>query len=151
MLNSFLTALVLSSCVSAQDAPILKNGGFETAAEASAGADGLLNGWKLVQPPRVPAAWTPNPAYAGQLAVCQSEPGKPGAHAGRQFVRITANSKTAHLYQMCHGLEAGKWYRVSAWVRGGAVSLSFYEYMQSAKIGGRNVAQSTAAGKEDSK
>ena len=44
---------------------------------------------------------------------------------------------------MCEGLDPAKWYRVSAWVRGGAVSLSFYEYFASGKIGGQGVLQST--------
>ena len=145
MLNSTLVILLLSSCVCGQNESVVKNGGFETAAEAKVGTDGLLHGWKLTQPPRIPTSWSLNTAYPGELAVCRSESGRPDAHAGQQFARITADNRTAHLYQMCQGLESGKWYRVSAWVRGGAVSLTFYEYFQSGKIGGQSVAQSTSA------
>jgi len=143
-----LFTLFLSSCIYGQNEPILKNAGFETAAEARVGADGLLHGWKLTQPPRIPTAWSLNTAYPGELAVCRSELQGPGAHAGQQFVRITADSRTAHLYQMCQGLESGEWYLVSAWVRGGAVSLMFYEYFQSGKIKAQTVAQSTSAGQD---
>ena len=148
MLSPCLAALVLSSWVSGQNEPILKNSSFETATQVRAGADRQAHGWKLTPPAQIPASWTPNPAYPGELAVCRVEPSKPGAHAGQQFVRITAGNRTAHLYQMGHGLQAGKWYRVSAWVRGGAVSVSFYEYFQSGKIGGQTVAQSTAANRD---
>jgi len=143
-----LFTLLLSFCASEQNKPILKNGGFETAAEARVGADGLLHGWKLAQPPRLPISWSLNTAYPGELAVFRSESGKPGAHTGQQFVCITADNRTAHLYQMCQGLESGKWYRISAWVRGGAVSLMFYEYFQSGKIKAQSVAQSTSAGQD---
>ena len=145
MLSPYLVTLLLSCCVYEQNESILKNGGFETAVEARVGADRLVHGWKLAEPARIPTAWSLNTAYPGELAVCRSEPGTPGAHTGQQFVRITADTGTAHLYQMCQGLKSGKWYRVSAWVRGGAVSLTFYEYFQSGKIGGQGVAQSTGA------
>jgi len=148
MLSPHLIALLLSSCLYGQNESILKNGGFETAAEARVGADGLVHGWKLAQPPQIPTSWSLNTAYPGALAVCRSESEGPGAHAGQQFVRITADSRTAHLYQMCQGLESGRWYRVSAWVRGGAVSLMFYEYFQSGKIKAQSVAQSTSANRD---
>jgi len=146
MSPSFLAAILLSACVSDADQAILQNGGFESVAEVGAGADGLVQGWRLGQPPLVPAVWSLNTAYPGALEVERTAPGKP-AHGGERFVRIAAvKSGPAHLYQMCKGLESGKWYRVSAWVRGGAVSLSFYEYLKSGKIGGQQAAQSTAAG-----
>ena len=144
-----LAAWLLSACASGQDKPIVENGGFESWTEARAGADGRVYGWKLSPPPQVPVAWTPNSAYPGELTACRSEPGKPAAHGGQRFLRIAgADSGSAHLYQMCQGLEPGKWYRVSAWVRGGAVSLSFYEYFKSGPIGGQGVAQSTGGGKD---
>lgn len=137
--------LVLFCCASAaeQNPGVLKNGGFEAVSEARPGADGLVNGWKVAQPPQVPTSWTPNPAYPGALAVVESAAAGPGAHSGQRFVRIVASQHNSHLYQMCEGFDPANWYRVSAWVRGGAVSLSFYEYFASGKIGGQGVAQST--------
>ena len=131
-----------------QGRSILENGGVESAGPVSAGADGLVQGWKLAKPPQVPTAWSLNTAYPGALKVCSSEPDSP-AHGGKRFIRLAAiKSGPAHLYQMCTGLQPGKWYRVSAWVRGGAVALSFYEYFKSGKMGGQETAQTTAAGKE---
>lgn len=141
-----LFLLLLPACLSGQSQSVLKNGGFESVTTARPGADGLVNGWKIAPSPQVPVAWTPNPAYPGELSVAQSGSGKPAAHGGERLVRISAiqANKDAHLYQMCEGLDPAKWYRVSAWVRGGAVSLSFYEYFSSGKIGGQSVVQSTA-------
>jgi hypothetical protein len=141
-----LVLLVLSACALGVDKPILVNGGFETVAEARVGSDGLVQGWKLGQPPQVPTAWSLNTAYPGALEVNRSEPGK-SAHGGVRYIRIAAvKSGGAHLFQMCQGLQSARWYRVSAWVRGGAVSISFYEYFKSGKIGGQTTAQTTAAG-----
>lgn len=145
MSSTCLLFLVFAAPVSEQDDPVLKNGGFEAAVAARPGADGLVNGWKVVPPAQVPANWTPNPAYPGELAVVESPADQGGAHSGQRFVGIAARERHAHLYQMCEGFESAKWYRVSAWVRGGAVSLSFYEYFSSGKIGGQAVWQTTAA------
>ena len=103
---------------------------LQTAAAARVGADGLSNGWRLGRPPQVPAAWTLNSAYPGELAVCRSaRPSRP--IAGSIHTAITAAERDrAHLSDVS-GLESGEWYRVSAWVRGGAVACSFYEYFQS--------------------
>lgn len=140
-------SLLISVCALGEAKPLVANGGFESVAEVKLGADGRVQGWRLGQPPRVPAGWSLNTAYPGELSVCDTEPGKPGAHAGQRFIRIAApDRRSAHLYQMCPGLEAGKWYRVSAWVRGGSVTLAFYEYLKSGKIGGQTVAQAIAAG-----
>ncbi|MFH1918718.1 MAG: hypothetical protein ABIP48_02355, partial [Planctomycetota bacterium] len=146
MVGSCLVMLLSAACAFEQGESIVENGGFEKFSEVRVGADGLVQGWRLAEPPRIPTAWSLNTAYPGQLALLGSEADKAGAHGGQHFVRIAADDRTAHLYQMCRGLESGKWYRVSAWVRGGAVSLGFYEYFQSGKIGGQTVAQSTAAG-----
>jgi hypothetical protein len=121
----------------------LKNGSFETVSEAYQIADGLANGWKLSPEPRLPASWILNPAYPGELAVIETSAGQPAAHSGKRFVRISAAQRHAHLYQMCEGLDPAQWYRVTAWVRGGEVSLSFYEYFTSKKIGGQGVIQPT--------
>lgn len=137
-----------SALVLGAEKTILENGGFESIGEVRAGAEGLVQGWRLGRPPLVPTAWSLNTAYPGSLEVGRSEPGSP-AHGGERFVRIAGiKSGSAHLYQMGTGLESGKWYRVSAWVRGGAVTLSFYEYLTTGKIGGQQTAQSTAAGRE---
>ena len=139
-----LGAFLLSACAFAQGPAILQNGGFEALTEVRPGADGLVAGWKMGQPPQVPKGWHLNSAYPGQLAIGSDKP-----HSGKSFVRITASEKTtAHLYQTCVGLEAGKWYRVSAWARGGAVALEFYEYFKDGHIGGQGVAQLTRAGDE---
>jgi hypothetical protein len=145
MLPQCLAMLLLSASATADGAPILANGGFETLAPAHVGADGLSNGWRLAEP-QVPAAWALNSAYPGELAVCRSEPGRP-SHGGQHFVRLSASENhDAHLYQLCRGLEPGRWYRVSAWVRGGALSLAFYEYLKSGKTSGQGVAEATEAG-----
>ncbi len=143
MFSSCLLVLLLAVSAAEPDPAVLKNGGFEAVSDARPGADGLVNGWKLAQPPQVPTGWTPNPAYPGELAVIESPTGRPGAHSGQRFIRISASQRDAHLYQMCAGLDPAQWYRVSAWVRGGAVSVSFYEYFASGKIGGQQVLQST--------
>ena len=124
--------------------PILENAGFETVRAVRPTADGLANGWRLGRPPLLPAAWTLNSAYPGELTVCGSTAAAQ-AHRGQRFLRLTAAERDAHVYQMCNGLEPGRWYRVSAWVRGGAVSLAFYEYFHSGKMSGQSVAQTTEA------
>ncbi len=143
MFSSCLLVLLLAVSAAEPDPSVLKNGGFEAVSDARPEADGLVNGWKLAPPPQVPTGWTPNPAYPGELAVIESPTGRPGAHSGQRFIRISAAQHHAHLYQMCTGLDPAQWYRVSAWVRGGAVSVSFYEYVASGKIGGQGVLQST--------
>ncbi len=118
------------------------NGSFEATRAATAGPDGLVSGWKLGEPAEVPEGWSLNTAYPGQLDIGTGE-----AHSGERFVRITApEAGSAHLYQMCEGLEAGKWYRVSVWVRGGPVVVHFYEYFQDAPIGGQAVISGNSEG-----
>lgn len=141
---SCCSVVLLLGGFAGQDAPLLQNADFEQAVDASLGADGRVNGWKIAQPGQIPEHWTPNPAYPGELSVPSSAPGAPGAQGGNRFVRLTASSRDAHLYQMCEGLDPAKWYRVSLYVRGGPVSLSFYEYLASGKIGGQTVLQSAA-------
>jgi len=143
MLNVCLLVALLSASAPEQSPSVLRNGGFEIAAAAQAGADGRVQGWKLASPPQLPAHWTPNSAYPGELAVVESAAGPSGARSGQRFVRISAQQGSAHLFQMCQGFDPAKWYRVSAWVRGGAASVSFYEYFASGKIGGQGVTQAT--------
>ncbi|NLX97343.1 MAG: hypothetical protein GXY83_14330 [Rhodopirellula sp.] len=143
MSNACLLVLLCWACGADPSRPVMSNGDFEAVAPSQPGADGLVQGWKLGPAAQTPVAWTPNPAYPGTLLVAENRPGEQDAHGGKWFVRISASRNTAHLYQMCQGLKAGKWYRVSAWIRGGAASLSFYEYFTSGKIGGQGVLQST--------
>ncbi len=143
MFGSCLLGLLCLAPSSSENTPLLTNGGFEAVAKVQPGAEGLVQGWKFPDPAQVPVGWTPNSAYPGELTVVGTEAGQHGAHGGERFVRISASRGTAHLYQMCEGLDPEKWYRVTAWVRGGAVSLSFYEYFASGKIGGQSVLQST--------
>ena len=97
---SCLAMLLLSVCASPEDKTVLQNGGFESAAEVRPGANGLVQGWRLAEPPLVPTAWSLNVAYPGALKVLRSDPGKP-AHGGERFVRIVAiKNGPAHLYQM---------------------------------------------------
>ena len=148
MSGSCLLVLLLSASAPEPDQSVLKNGGFEAVSEARPGADGLVNGWKLARRPRCRQAGRPIRRIPESWPSIESPAGTPGAHSGQRFVRISASQRNAHLYQMCEGLDPAKWYRVSAWVRGGAVSLSFYEYFASGKIGGQGVLQSTVGHKE---
>lgn len=139
MLDFCVSLLVLAAAASPSATPLLRNGGFEETVPAPAAGDGLLQGWKLGAPALLPAFWTLNPAYPGELEVVSSVENPARSPGGHRYVRITAQKSHAHLYQMCSGLSQDKWYRVSARVRGGPVSLSFYEYFSSGKIGGQSV------------
>src|SRR3989339_580860 len=121
MLRYLLAALSVAGTAAAlAPAPaLIQNGGFEAVSPATPGVDGLVSGWRLGEPPQVPSNWSLNSAYPGQFAIGTAAP-----HSGERFVRLEANSgKTAHIYQMCVGLEPGKWYRVSAWTRGDPVAI----------------------------
>lgn len=121
--SAVLVVLLMVSAAMAQT-PLLRNGGFEVAHPATLAADGLLNHWKLADPPLVPDAWTLNDHYHGTLAVVTGD-----AQEGKQFVRITAPADdAAHLYQMIDGLKVGQWYRVGLWARGGPLDVCFYQY-----------------------
>lgn len=134
--------LAAAGWVSGQTPPLLQNGGFEETAPATLGADGRVAGWTLGAPPEVPRHWHLNSAYPGELAC-----GTGTAHAGERFARLGGTARTtAHLYQPCAGLKPGTWYRVGAWVRGGPLEISFYDYFQDGHIGGGPAAQSTTAG-----
>ena len=136
-----VTSLAVATVAWAQAPALLQNGGFEALSPATPGADGLVSGWKLAEPPQVPSNWSLNSAYPGQLAVGSDAP-----HGGERFVRLSAGpAQSAHLFQMCTGLAPGMWYRVSAWVRGGPLTIHFYEYFEDGHIGGSVVAQSASA------
>lgn len=119
---------------------MLKNGGFESLHDAKPGPDGLVEGWKLDAVGGIPLNWKPNPAYPGQLLI-----GADGPHSGSRFARILASTRgAAHLYQGCQGLQAGKWYRISLWARGGAFAVQTYEYFQKGPVGGQTLLQEYA-------
>ncbi len=106
--------------------PIINNGSFESLRDAKPGADGWGAGWKLDAAGQIPSDWQLNPAYSGQLMLGTDDP-----YAGSRFVRITASARgAAHIYQRCQGLQAGRWYRVSLWARGGAFAVQTYEYFR---------------------
>lgn len=126
--------LVWPSVLGAQ---VISNGGMEEVSTVAVDADGRYAGWKIADG-LLPTGWVPNAAYPGQLALQEGV-----ARSGQRCVRLTATQRsTAHLYQVCRGLEAGKWYRVRAWVRGGPVGLDFYEYFPD-RIGGQSVARTS--------
>lgn len=128
----------------AAEAPLIVNGGFEAVKQAKPGADGLVSGWKLGEPPEVPESWSLNSAYPGELAVSTDRP-----HGGERCVRLTARPDgSAHLYQVVQGLEPGKWYRVSAWARRGTVIVDFYEYFADGHMSGQRGLQGRAPADE---
>ncbi len=130
-----VVAILMAQVAWGQEPALLVNGGFEEMRTVKPDAEGLVSGWKLGEPAQVPEGWSLNTAYPGELAIGTTRP-----HSGERFVRITAPDEgSAHLYEMCKGLEAGKWYRVSIWVRGGPVTVSFYEYFDGRPIGGQTV------------
>ena len=139
-----LTAALAAHLAFPQQDNLIANSGFEAVGVATPGADGLVSGWKVGEPAQVPASWSLNAAYPGELTIGTEE-----AHSGERFVRITAPQEgSAHLYQMCEGLEAGQWYEVSVWVRGGPVIGHFYEYFLDAPIGGQPVLSGSSQGNE---
>ena len=136
--------LLLGAPACAQTGGILQNTGFETIRPATPGADGLVLGWKLGTPPQVPAGWSLNSAYPGGLEIGTDRP-----HGGERFARITSPAgHQAHLFQPCADLEVGKWYRVTAWMRGGPLTVHFYEYFKDGRIGGQVVIASSARAAE---
>ncbi len=101
----------------------VQNAGFEEVVALKPGADGLVNGWKLTDPATAPKGWSLNVSYPGELSLPTD-----GAHAGQRHLKLTAGARDAHVYQMLTGLEAGQWYKVSAWLRKGRAVVGFYEY-----------------------
>ncbi|HJN17173.1 MAG TPA: hypothetical protein QGH10_16830, partial [Armatimonadota bacterium] len=127
-----------------QQGNLMLNPGFEFSVAATVDAEGLFSGWRVGEPGEIPEGWTLNPAYTGELAISTDAP-----HSGGQCARITApQGGHSHLYQVCAGLQAGQWYEVSVWVRGGPVMGHFYEYYEDAPIGGQSVLHGTSAGNE---
>jgi len=132
--SSCLLAGVLLLCKAVPAQNLLKNGEFEATrmVKGAASADIGFGSWQLGATRQAPGTWILNPAYPGTATVVGE-----GAYSGRNFLRITGNSfnkdrRGAHLHQPCPAIEAGKWYRVTARIRGGRASIGFYEYYQDA-------------------
>ena len=119
-------AALILSCVSTRAQSLLKNGGFETVhtVKGAPTADVGFGVWKLGVERQAPTHWNLNTAYPGECLVLSD-----GAQSGKRFVRIRATGKrgVAHIYQPCPDLKSGNLYAVSAWARGGKVSIGFYE------------------------
>ena len=125
-----LLATVTGAAVGA--GPLLENGGFEDSEPVRAVPAGDIGFglWTLGLEKRVPAKWTLNPAYPGEILVVSE-----GAPQGQHLVRLTANgTRDAHIFQPCPALRGGTWYTVRARVRGGAGGLGFYEYFGDSSI-----------------
>ena len=113
--------------------PLIGNAGFETVRRVAGAASGDIGFgvWRLAEDRLAPGGWVLNSAYTGELAVLSERP-----HSGKYCLRIVGSNPTrpAHVYQPCKGLQPGKWYKVSAWVRGGRISICFYEYYNDGPI-----------------
>jgi len=134
-------ALLTAIGVWGQPQALVANGGFEAVTKQTPGADGLVAGWDLGDAPQIPTGWMLNTAYPGRLTV-----GDEAAHSGDRFARILSpEGGSSHLYQMLSGLEGGKWYRVTVWVRGGPLLVHFYEYFTDRPIGGQTVISGKAS------
>ncbi len=140
LVTTFIVVAAVRMATADEDITILKNGDFESVQDAKVGPDGLVAGWRLGTPAQIPTAWQLNSVLHGQLTIDIDNP-----HAGLRFVRLTAApSGTAQLIQMCQGLQAGQWYRVSLWARGGEFSVQTYEYSKQKQIGGQVLLQQSA-------
>ena len=120
MIRHAATAAIALICAAAHGDSLIQNGGFE-ATSAPAGAvsgDGGYGAWTLGESGLVPANWTLNPAYPGEVSVAD------GA------LRVHGNGQRglAHVYQPCPTIETGRCYVITASVRGGPVSFLMYEY-----------------------
>ena len=133
---------LLSGQSGAQEAPLVRNGGFEqTSLVAHEPTRDIGFGvWSLGEERLVPGGWSLNEAFPGTLEMVNQ-----GAFAGTSALRIkgTGTQRPAQVYQPCPEVVAGKAYLVSAWVRGGPVSIGFYEYYEDGVIRTPTVMTST--------
>jgi hypothetical protein len=117
----------------AAPAELLQNGGFEEAqtVQGAPTTDAGFGVWELGEESLTPRQWVLNPAFPGRISVLAE-----GTHSGNRFVRIHATGQrgVAHVYQPTPGFQAGQWYVVRAWVRGGRGSVGCYEYYENGTI-----------------
>ncbi len=135
-------ALLTATVAFAQQAPnVLTNGDFETVTTVEVGEDRLWHGWTLPGAPIVPGGgWSFNTHYVGTMEVRTD-----GAASGERYVRVTApEGDSSHVYQMREDLQVGQWYRVSARIRGGPVTMHVYEYYDARQMTAPQIAQATA-------
>lgn len=118
----------------------LQNGCFESIHDTNNQPNAVLAGWKLNNPVQIPTDWIMNPAYPGQLAIGINNP-----HTGSRFIRLTAPEKgSTHLYQPSPGFQAGRWYRIDLWARGGSLNVLTYEYFSKGVVRSRVLLEQTA-------
>ena len=136
-----LSALIVSSAVHAR--PLLHNGGFETTRVIKGKPHGDVGFglWRLGAQREAPTHWTLNSAFPGECLMPSQ-----GARSGKRFLRVRATGKrgTAHVYQPCRGLDPTARYKITAWVRGGKLSIQFYEYFKKGPMGGQRVLTAAA-------
>ncbi|MEN6305202.1 MAG: carbohydrate binding domain-containing protein [Armatimonadia bacterium] len=125
-----LLLILMAVPLVAQETPLMRNGDFEAWKAAQPDAQGLSGGWKLTEQPQVPAGWALNSHYVGEISVGTATP-----HGGTKYVRFAGREKqSGHLYQPLQGLQAGQWYRVSFFSRGGPVETMLYEYFKTRQM-----------------
>ncbi len=129
-------AVLLVSWTTAQEQPVLTNGDFEILVDAPQ----EMNNWTLGDPPQRPADWSLNSSYPGTLTIGTDEP-----QSGERYLHIEAPERGSHIYQIRDDLQVNQWYRVSLWIRGGPVSLYFYEYFTERAMSVPIIAQGTSA------
>ncbi len=130
--------LILTTSSPAREGPrsILENGSFELVVPAGAIKDGGQGAWKAGANGKVPAGWTLNTGYPGTMTVVEGEAGN-----GERCVRVTSGTKrNAQFYRPVSAIRPGRWYRISALVRGGAASILVYEYRTGGKVKPHTVA-----------
>jgi hypothetical protein len=116
-------SLLLTAPLHAQQ-PLVTNGGFEQWDSAANDAAGQVDGWHFGDPAVSPSGWIRNSAYPGTVLRIQD-----GAPEGGSYTLLRhLTERGVHLYQGIPGLEAGKWYRFSAKVRGGTLIAMAYQY-----------------------
>ena len=133
--------LLLASCTAHAES-LLKNGGFETihTVAGPASSEAGFGIWELGSDRSAPSDWVLNSAFPGELLVVSE-----GAFSGEHFIRVraTGEQRSAHVYQPCPGIEAGRWYRVTTRVRGGTLHLHFYEYFKEGPMGVQRILTTT--------
>ena len=148
---SLAAAGMIATGFAAEAQNLISNGDFEIThkmTDVVASEDRGFGSWQVGANRQVPDTWLLNPAYPGTGTVVEE-----GAYSGRKFLHINSNiaEKTrrgAHLYHPCPAIKAGKCYRVTARIRGGAANIGFYEYHKDAPFRADVVCMGTAAPNE---